>query len=206
MNGWFKSCRLLLAGLALCHQFWVVRPALAEIWSFSKNTTVVRFTYDHFGLSRQSGQFRGVTGQLQFDPTRPEKGRVFAIIKMASLTTGVAKLDKLLKSADFFDVVRHPTATFKSSGVRPLIAGKTGQVSGDLTLMGITKPIVMTVRWNYTGVHPLASVNPSYAGKWVSGFSASFTIQRSAFGLKRGLPLLDELVTVDIEAEFTRRG
>ena len=206
MRGWFKPRRLLMIGLVLLQQACLVGAALAEIWSFSQDTTVVRFTYDHFGLSRQSGQFRGVTGHLQFDPTRPEKGRVFATIKMATLTTGVPKLDKLLKSADFFDVERYPTATFKSTGVRALIAGKTGQVSGDLTLMGITKPVAMTVRWNYTGVHPLASVNPSYAGKWVSGFSATFTIQRSAFGLKRGLPLLGERVRVEIEAEFARRG
>ncbi|MFM1813847.1 MAG: hypothetical protein RLZ98_542 [Pseudomonadota bacterium] len=178
----------------------------AEIWSFEPNTSVVRFTYGHLGLSRQSGTVTGIKGQLQFDPTQPDRGQVLATLYMATLSTGVAKLDDLLKSSDFFDVERYPTITFKSTGTKPLIGDRTGQVTGDLTIMGVTRPVVLTVKWNFTGEHPLASVNPTYTGKWVSGFSATAVINRSDFGLTRGLPLIDERVAIDIEVELLRLG
>lgn len=183
-----------------------VGAARAEIWTFDPNTSVVKFTYNHLGLSRQSGRITGISGQLQFDPVQPDRGQVMALLAVNTLSTGVPQLDALLKSADFFDAQRFPQISFKSTSVKPLIGDRTGQVTGDLTIMGVTRPVVLTVRWNYTGEHPLASVNPVYAGKWVSGFSASATIQRSEFGLTRGLPLIDDSVTIDIEAELLRLG
>lgn len=193
----------------MCLAIWLVlnpRFAQAEIWTFDPNTSVVKFTYNHLGLSRQSGRITGISGQLQFDPVQPDRGQVMALLAVSTLSTGVPQLDTLLKSPDFFDAQRFPQISFKSTSVKPLIGDRTGQVTGDLTIMGVTKPVVLTVRWNYTGEHPLASVNPVYAGKWVSGFSASATIQRSEFGLTRGLPLIDDSVTIDIEAELLRLG
>lgn len=202
-----QSTRLgMLAFATVLFSSLVPQMAHSEIWAFEPNTSVVRFAYQHLGLSRQSGRITGITGQLQFDPTQPDRGQVHATMDMATLSTGVAPLDTLLKSADFFDLARYPTATFKSTGLRPLVGDRMGELAGELTIMGVTKPVVLIVKWNFTGEHPLASVNPTYAGKWVSGFSASATISRSEFGLTRGLPLIDERVAIEIEVEFLRLG
>ena len=70
--------------------------------------------------------------------------------------------------------------------------------------MGVTWPVTLDVRWNFTGEYPLASINPAYQGKWVSGFSATTTIDRSRWGLKRGVPLISDKVEIRIEAEFIK--
>jgi polyisoprenoid-binding protein YceI len=183
----------------------VAGPALAvaDVWLMDRNTTVVHFSYDHLGVSRQSGRFKDIEGRLEFSPTDPERGKVEVTIKAAAVSTGVPALDKLLRSVDFFDTERHPEIRFRSSGVRP--AGeRQGELDGELTFLGVSHPVTLKVRWNYTGEYPLAAINPSYQGKWVSGFSATTTIQRSRWGLKRAVPLISDDVEIRIEAEFLR--
>jgi polyisoprenoid-binding protein YceI len=178
--------------------------AHADIWLFDKTATVVRFSYDHLGLSRQSGRFRDIDGRLDFTPTDPESGQIEATIRIADISTGVAELDQLLRSSDFFDTARYPTAVFKSTAVRKT-GDKTGEVVGELTMMGVTRPVTLNVTWNFTGEYPLSAINPVYLGKWVSGFSAKTVIERSAWGLKRGIPLLSDEIEISIEAEFLRQ-
>ena len=177
--------------------------ARADVWVLDKNTTVVHFTYDNLGLSRQSGRFKDIEGRLEFSPTEPERGSVDITIKAFAVSTGVAELDKLLRSPDFFDTSRHPTMRFRSVGVRPL-GERTGELDGELTMMGLTWPVTLAVRWNYTGEYPLAQINPAYQGKWVTGFSASTVIDRSRWGIKRGIPLISDKVELRIEAEFIK--
>lgn len=186
-----------LAALALA------TPTRADIWVFDKTASEVRFTYDHFGLSRQGGRFRGFDGRIEFTPTAPEEGRVEVTIKAASVSTGVPELDQLLRSPDFFDAARNPNITFRSTGVTPL-SDKTGQLAGELTMLGVTQPVVLDVTWNFTGEYPLVSINPTYQGKWVSGFSAKTRIQRSQWGMKRGIPLLSDEIELTIEVEALR--
>ena len=178
-------------------------PALADVWVIDKNTTVVHFNYDHLGLSRQSGRFKDIEGRLEFSPTEPERGAVDITIKAFAVSTGVSELDRLLRSSDFLDTSRHPTIRFRSVGVKPG-GDRAGEVDGELTLMGVTWPVTLTVRWNYTGEYPLASINPAYAGKWVSGFSAATSIERSRWGIKRGIPLISDTIEIRIEAEFIK--
>jgi polyisoprenoid-binding protein YceI len=176
-------------------------PAGADVWTFDKQNTLVRFTWDHVGLSRQSGQFLDVGGRLEFSPTDPEGGEVEVAIQAASLTTGVKAFDANLKSVDFFDVARHPVITFRSTGVRRTGA-RTGDLDGELTMLGIARPVTLRVTWNFTGEHPFAAANPTYRGKWVSGFSATATVRRSEWGLTRALPLIPDEIDITIEAEF----
>jgi polyisoprenoid-binding protein YceI len=195
------ACRaaLAFAGLAFAGP----ATALADIWLMDRNTSVVHFTYDHLGVSRQSGRFKDMEGRLEFSPTDPERGKVDVTIKAAGVSTGVQALDKLLRSVDFLDVARHPEIRFRSTAVRP--AGeREGELDGELTFMGVTRPVTLKVRWNYTGEYPLAAINPAYQGKWISGFSASTVIQRSHWGVKRGVPLISDDVEIRIEAEFLR--
>ena len=177
--------------------------AAGDIWKLDKNTTVVHFNYDHLGLSRQSGRFKDIEGRLEFSPTAPEEGSVDITIKASAVSTGVPDLDRLLRSSDFLDTNRHPQIKFRSTGVRPT-GERTGDIDGELSFMGVTWPVTLKARWNFTGEYPLASINPAYQGKWVSGFSATTTIERSRWGLKRGIPLISDTVELRIEAEFIR--
>lgn len=197
MRGWVMSAASAFAILLSAS------AAHADVWVVDKNTTTIAFSYDHIGLSRQSGRFKDIEGRLEFSPTEPERGVVDITVKVAAISTGVADLDRLLRSVDFLDASRHPLIRFRSVGVKP--AGeRTGEIDGELTMMGVTLPITLTTRWNFTGEHPFSSSNPAYVGRWVSGFSATTTIDRSRWGIKRGLPLISDQVEIRIEAEFTK--
>lgn len=198
-----KICAVLCAGLAWLSLL-AVQPAQADAWVFDKQHTEIRFSWDHLGLSRRSGRFLDMEGMLEFSPTEPETGSIELSIKTASVSTGTKELDDALRSNDFFAAGQYPRITFKSSGVAKS-GERTGKISGDLTILGVTKPIVLSVTWNFTGEHPLSGVNPTYQGKWVSGFTATAKILRSEFGLKRGIPLLSDDIEIGIDAVFLRK-
>jgi polyisoprenoid-binding protein YceI len=178
--------------------------AQADTWAFDKAHTEIRFSWDHLGLSRKSGRFLDMDGTLEFSPTEPETGHIEVGIRTASVATGVRELDDHLKSPDFFAATANPRITFKSTGVTKT-GERTGEVNGNLTIAGITKPVTLDVKWNFTGEYPLSSINPAYQGKWVSGFSATTTIARSDFGLKRAIPLISDDIQITIEAELLRK-
>ena len=178
--------------------------ATGETYAIDKDHTNVSFSWDHLGLSRQSGRILECEGKLDFSLTDPETASIDVVLRTVSIATGVTALDKLLKSADFFDAARHPTITFKSTAIKRT-SDKTGEVVGELTIMGVAKPVKLDVTWNFTGEHPLAALNPNYKDKFVSGFSAEAHIKRSEWGLTRGLPLVSDDVRVTIETELLRK-
>jgi polyisoprenoid-binding protein YceI len=178
--------------------------ARAETFVFEKNSTNVTFSWNHLGLSRQSGRFVDVSGTLDFDTAAPEASRLTVSIGTASVWTGVPSLDKLLRSSDYFDASRHPTITFRSTSVRRT-GENTGEVSGDLTILGETKPVTMQVTMNYLGEHPLGNVNFDYKGRMAAGFSAQALIRRSDWGISRGVPLVSDDIYITIEAELVRQ-
>jgi polyisoprenoid-binding protein YceI len=190
---------LLVAGIQLVCVF----PSAADKWIVDKTSSAVHFSYDHFGLARKTGRFMDLDGRLDFSPTDPERGTVEITIKTKALSTGVAELDRLLLSSDFFDEPRFPSIVFKSTSVRQT-GPKTGDIEGELTMLGVTKPVTLNATWNFTGEHPLAAINAAYAGKWVAGFSAKTMISRSQWGMSRGIPLLSDAVEIGIEVEFLR--
>ena len=194
--------RLIAALLALCGPL-AGSPASADIWVLDKTASVVTFSYDHFGLSRQGGRIGNLEGTLEFTPTDPDSGAVDVTARSAAISTGVTELDQLLRSPDFFNAQRYPTIQFKSTAVRKT-AERQGEIDGDLTLLGVTLPVTLQATWNYTGEYPLSGINPVYQGKWVAGFSARTVIERSKWGMKRGVPLLSDEIMISIEAEFLK--
>jgi polyisoprenoid-binding protein YceI len=195
----------LLAALLGIALLWGAPPAAdAASYAFVKDYTSVRFSWSNVGLSRQSARVLDIDGTVEFDPAEPEASRVDVIMKSSSLWTGVAAFDDTLKSIDFFDVRRHPTIRFRSTSARRK-SDRTGELTGDLTIMGITKPVTLYVVWNFTGEHPLAAVNPNYKDVFVSGFSATGVLRRSDWGLSRAVPLVSDEVEITIETELIRR-
>lgn len=178
--------------------------AASEPYTFDKGHTNITFSWDHLGISRQSGRILDYEGTLDFDPETPEEAKIAVTMKVASLWTGVDALDKHLKTADFFDAPRFPTMTFAGTSVKKT-GDKTGEVTGDLTIMGVAKPVTLTVTWNFTGEHPLGKLNPTYKDKTVSGFSATAKLLRSEWGIKRGTPLTSDEIEISINTQLFKK-
>lgn len=177
--------------------------ARADVWRLDPNHTDIRVSWDHLGLSRQSARMTDVFGRLTFSPTNPAEGAVDVTMLVSGLTSGVAALDEVLKSPDYFDAAQFPRITFKSVAIEPM-SDRAGRITGDLTIRGVTQRVQLETTWNFTGEHPLAPYNPVHRGTWVSGFTATTTINRSAFGLTRAAPLVSDQVQITINAEFIR--
>ncbi|MEZ5856305.1 MAG: YceI family protein [Hyphomicrobiaceae bacterium] len=178
--------------------------ASAAVYDFADGHTTVHFSWGHAGLSRHTGRIVGAKGTLEFDPTNPTAAKLDVQLAAENISTGVAALDRLLRGSDFFDVLRHPAIAFRATGIQ-ITGERTGDVTGDLTIGTITRPVTLAVKWNFSGEHPLGLVNPSFAGKFVSGFSATTRILRSEWGLGRGAPLISDDVDIAIEAEVVRK-
>ncbi len=194
--------RTKLAALAVLCSLASV-PAHADVYVLDKQHTEVRFSWNHLGLSRQSGRFLDTDGKLEFDPEQPEASQLDVTIRVASLATGVKELDAGLKSKEFFDTAQHPMARFRSTSVRTLGA-KTAQVTGDLTLAGKTAPVTLDVTWNFIGEHPLSKINPVYTDLYYTGFSAGAVLRRSDWGITRTIPFVSDEIRLTIEAELKR--
>ena len=150
-------------------------PVAAATYEIDARHTQVQFTYTHLGFSHLSARLNEVTGSFDFDPANPAKSAISVQLPMASLSTGVPRLDTHLNSADFFDAATFPTASFKSNAVKVL--GKDHlSVSGDLTIHGVTRPVVFDVTINGVGPHPMRKTP-------AMGLDASTTIKRSDFGV-----------------------
>jgi polyisoprenoid-binding protein YceI len=193
-----------LAALVLALSLGDARPAEAATYTLVKDYTSVRFSWSNLGLSRQSARVMDITGTVEFDPAAPNASRVDVLMRASSLWTGIPAFDELLKSIEYFDVQRHPTIRFRSTSARQS-SDRTGQLTGELTVMGISKPVTLNVVWNFSGEHPLATVNPNYKDVFVSGFSATGVLRRSDWGLTRAVPLVSDEIELTIETELLRR-
>ena len=183
----------LLATLALT--LFAFSASAAENFTLDLNHTNVYWKASHFGFSSPSGKFADVTGTLVLDEAKPENSNVKVLIKTASIVTGIPKFDEHLKSADFFNVLKFPEATFHSFKVE--MTGKdTARIHGDLTLLGVTKRIVLDAKLNKVG--------DNLFGNYVAGFSLKGIIKRSDFGMRTGLPGVSDEVALDIEVEAIR--
>src|SRR5690606_10482642 len=108
--------------------------------------------------SNPTAQFGRIEGTLDFDQADPTKASVKVTIAMDSVNSNVADLDEHLQKEDFFDVAKYPTATFTSTRVEKGAAPDALKVTGDLSLHGVTKPVVLDVTINKVGKHPMRKV------------------------------------------------
>lgn len=181
----------LLAGTALAP------AALAqEAWTIDNSHTHILFMVDHFGMSTIHGEFEDFTGELIIDRDTPENSSVVIAIDPASLDTGWADRDAHFTGADFFDVEAFPEVAFVSTGIT-MTGQSTMDIAGDLTIKGITHPVVLAAQLN--GVmddHPLIDGTQPLAG-----FSATTTVLRSDYGMDLFTPFVADEVTIEIEME-----
>lgn len=166
--------------------------AAPETFTLDKNHTYVLWTIEHLGFSTQAGKWYA-SGELVLDKEHPEQSKVNATIDVAHMITGIPELDKHLKSKLFFDVDHFPKATFVSDKITAKGNNKA-DVSGMLTLRGISKPVILHVTFNKAAVNFINN-------KMTVGFSATASIKRSDFGMTALLPALADNVDLKIEAE-----
>jgi polyisoprenoid-binding protein YceI len=150
-------------------------------------------------VSTVRGDLGKITGTVNFDPARPAAGSVEATIDVNGIDTREPARDTHLKSADFFDVANYPTITFKSTKIEPA-AGGGFKVTGDLTMRGVTREVVLDVE-------PLRPAIKDQRGATRTGTAATTRLNRQDFGVKwsrtldgGGLVVSDEVaVTIDVE-------
>ncbi len=155
--------------------------------------TMVLFSWNHFGYSNPTADFGLGEGTVVFDEQHPAQSSVEVTLPLAGLDTHVPALDKHLKEADFFDAGKYPTVTFKSTKVQPL-GGHKFKVTGDLTVHGVTKPVVLAATLNKVGPHPMTKAQ-------AIGFDATASIKRSDFGIGAYVPNVSDEISIRITTE-----
>lgn len=180
----------------------VTLPVLAhaDTWQIDPMHTNVEFTVRHMMISNVKGQFQKTAGTITVDGADATSARIDATIDATSIDTRVERRDADLKSPNFLDVAKYPTITFKSTKVEAAGPGKW-KVTGDLTIHGVTKPVVLDVETSGAPIHdPMGNTR--------AGASATTKINRSDFGLtwnkvleSGGVMVGDEVaISIDVEA------
>lgn len=178
--------------------------ALADVttWNIDPAHTQSTFAVKHLVISTVRGEFRKTAGTVKLDEQDPSKSSVEATIDVGSINTREEKRDEHLRSGDFFDASKHPTITFKSTKIEKA-GGDTYKVTGDLTMRGTTKPVVLD-----------ATVTPEIKDPWGMtrrGVQATTKVNRQDFGLAwsktvEAGPVVGDEVAIEINAELVKQA
>ena len=187
-----------LVGLAFLAVIAVPGLAQAATWKIDPNHSSVGFQIRHL-FSKVQGGFDKFSGSIEFDPAAPTAAKVEATIKAATINTRNQNRDDHLRSPDFFDIAADSMITFKSTKVDT--TGNGLKVTGDFTMHGVTKSVVLEVEVLGAGPHP------NIPGGQVAGFTARTRINRQDYGVKwnkvldSGGTLLGDEVDILLEIE-----
>jgi len=178
-----------------CFAACLALPAYAaETFTFDPGHSQVVFSWNHLGLSEQSGKFAGFGGEVTLDEAAIENSTVRVEIVAESLQTGNPEFDGHLRSDEFFDVTVHPDISFVSTSVRRT-GPSSAEIAGDLTIRGITRPVTLDAQLNFIGEHPTK-------GHRAAGFKATTRVLRSDFGLGAFAPLVSDQIDIVIATEL----
>lgn len=183
---------VLLAGAA------TAEPAQYEM---DPDHTIVQFTWNHNRLSNMSGRFMKYDGDFNLDFERASKSSVEFTIDAESIWTGVDALDNDMKSSRLFDIAEHPEIKFTSTRARKT-GIERGQLMGELTIKGITKPVILYINVNYQGPHIFADSVEKYEGAQMAGLTINARVNRSDFGLGMAIPWIADEIDIRIDTEL----
>jgi polyisoprenoid-binding protein YceI len=169
--------------------------AAAETYTVDATHSAALFQVRHFGISFISGRFTDISGTVGVDRENFDNSSVEIVIGTASVNTDLEERDKHLRNADFFDVEKYPTMSFKSSKVRK-IKDNVGEVTGSFTLHGVTKTITTTVTF-------LGEFDVPW-GQHRAGFETSFTVKRSDYGMDKLVGPAGDTIQVMLFVEAMR--
>lgn len=156
--------------------------------------TQVDFRWQHMGLSSPAASMDKVQGTLVWDAAQPERSSVKVTMPVDGVRTRVPALDDHFKSAEYFDAKSHPNVTFESTEVQRIGVGNQYQITGNLTVKGITKPVVLSAQLNGAATHPMFKAP-------VVGFDATGTLKRSDFGMREALGMVSDDIQIRITTE-----
>jgi polyisoprenoid-binding protein YceI len=181
---------LLIAGLLGAA---VTAQAAPVTYKMDPGHTNVLFSWNHFGFSNPTANLGLGEGTIVFDDKDPSKSSVDVTLPLAGLDTHMPALDEHLKKPDFFDADKYPTVTFKSTNVQA-VGGNKFKVTGNLTVHGVTKPVVLDATLNKSGEHPMMKVQ-------TVGFDATASLKRSDFGVGAYVPNVSDEIQIHITTE-----
>lgn len=181
---------VLAAGLALAASAAAAAP---EKYTVDPSHAQIVFSYDHLGFSTGTGMFSGFEGEIMFDQAEPAKSSVTVSFPVKTMLTGWQARFEHFMSPDFFDAADDEMVSFTSTAIE-VTGEKTARITGDLTLNGVTKSVVLDAVLNQAGDNPMA-------GKPWAGFDATTTLIRSDFGLGMFAPYVSDEVQVHISLE-----
>ncbi|MGD8593465.1 MAG: YceI family protein [Gammaproteobacteria bacterium] len=185
----------MLAGVATLTVS-MMANASTETYELDPAHTFPHFSVNHLGFSTMRGRFNTTSGTVTMDKDKGT-GSVAIEIDVSSIDTGHDKRNEHLRGPDFFNATEFPKMTYKSTKVT-INKDNSAVVDGNLTIMGVTKPVTLNVEKMNCGVHP-------FNKKEVCGFDATATIKRSDFGMKYGLPAIGDEINMIIEAEGVKK-
>ncbi|MEM5502329.1 YceI family protein [Ahrensia kielensis] len=188
-----KRFAKIAAALAVATAAASITTVQAAEWTLDSSHSQIVFSYNHLGFSTTTGMFSGFTGDISFDPENPEAASVSVEIPTESLITGWPDRDKHFLTADFFDKDAAPLITFKSTSVE-VTGDNTANITGDLTLNSVTKPVVLETTFNGSKEHPMMK-------KPWAGFDATAKIVRSEFDMGNFAPFISDEVDIKISVE-----
>ena len=184
----------LAAGLALAAPAAFAAPVT---YTIDPTHTDVIVQWNHFGFSNPSAHFGGAEGTIVNDAVNVSASRVDVTLPLAGLETHVPALDDHFRGDELFDIARFPEARFTSTGVEATADGL--KITGDLTVKGTTREVVLDATLNGAGKHPMS-------GQPAAGFDAATTLKRSDFGLDLFAPAVSDEVRVRITTEAVAKG
>jgi len=171
--------------------------AQAGTWQIDPNHSAAQFSVRHLGVSTVRGAFTKVSGSATHDPADPSKDTLEATIDANSVDTRVEMRDNDLRSARFFDVQKYPTITFRSKQTKAAGSGKL-QITGDLTIRGVTKEVVLDVDG------PSAPIKDPMGKGLRMGASATTKVNRQDFGVSAMPGMVGDEITITIDAELVQ--
>lgn len=172
-----------------------VQAVQAGEYKADPNHTQVIWSVDHMGFSRLTGMVGQITGSLKIDPAKPAAATVQVDLPLSGLSVTAPAFAHHLTTPDLFDTAKFPTAQFVSTSVT--VNGQQAKIAGDLTLRGVTKPVVLDARLHGAGANPMSKA-------LTVGFSATTTLKRSDFGLGYAVPAVSDDVKLEINAAFEK--
>ncbi len=183
---------------ALCMGLSFVDQA-SETYAFDDSHTQISFSWSHFGRPVPPASFTGFTGTVVIDQEDLAASKVDVTIDARTLRTGFVLLNPIMESGAFFDAAHYPEIQFRSTGVRPTDATRA-EIDGELTMKGITRPVVLDVQLVEGGAAGEASHSEAAAS--TLQFRATTTLRRTAWKLGGQLPFTSDTVDITIQAQL----
>ena len=186
------NLKAITLGLAVASiaTFSIAKPVAYQI---DPTHTATVFSWNHFGFSTPSANFSDIQGTINIDNAKPANSSVNVTIPLSSINSNVPALDKEFQQEAWFNAAKYPNITFKSTKVETKDK-KHFKITGDLTVKGVTKPVVLDAVLNKQAAHPMTKLD-------TVGFNATTSFDRSAFGIANFVPNVGDKITVNITTE-----